>query len=634
MNRTCAATLITPIACLAFSSVAAAADGSAPALQWRVENPFPLINSPKNVEYLARGLTALEEGKGFALYSEAVLGAYSDTAWRKGGAENNKDPNAQSYNRDFIHGQNLRIIVKLPDLADARCTWKGSSFQASTPCQKEQTVEIDKTLTKNLNVFIEQGDTVTSYSYTVTPRERIIIGLGDSFSSGEGNPDRPFKWDPKKMNAHDSSGYRRDWAFSYPVSASELADWVDVSCHRSLYSWQFLYALKQSTLDPHSIVKFASFACSGAEIYDGLLVRQKSSTENKTSAFKAPDSQINEATKLLCSVSPQPQDARTHKQIRTNTEHQVRINQCPPEKLKHPDEVLMTLGGNDVGFSGLIAWTAFPEKGYTLITTSLGVANVNQKLTPETNMVCPTQNSLGDKRCPGRFSADQAFDKNQWLSQNLQNAHDTIEQTLKPSRILQLNYPTLSNDESGELCDFGKSSVASRAIKNELFKELSNDWRARHFAANSRIYNNYSVGPLKIKVQEVETLTVTKLQQTVLSGAQGIVESRDIAPSFRSHGFCATKGKFDLEMPTTSNQNPPGYWWPYKPWEYDSGADTARWFRTPNDSLLNQYADERFGSSAWKYGMFHPNQLGHFAMYQGAIKPPLTGQPAAEVAKK
>lgn len=581
----------------------ALADDPAPGLVWRVENPFPLVKNPKHVEYLTRGLDAMERQQDFALYSEAVLSAYQHTQW---------DSTQQRYARDYIHQPRTAVMVRLNSLTDATCTWKGLTFTPAGPCQHEQRVEIDTARPDNLQVFVEQGEEVSRFTYSVQPNERLIIGLGDSFSSGEGNPDRPFRWRPEQLSTKAARGLRRDWAFkAIDIQDDDKADWQDVSCHRSLYSWQFLYALKQSTRDPHTLVKFASFACSGAEIYDGLLVRQELSQVDGKRTYKAPDSQLNEAVGLLCSEPPQREVEGTHEQRRTGIQHEVTVSRCPAGKLKAPDEVLLTIGGNDVAFSGLIAWTAFPERGYNPVTTLFGVSQVNRALTPKSKMACPRHNSLNDTRCGDIFSAEKAFADN-WLGQNIRLSHRLINQYLQPARLLQLNYPSPTRDESGAVCDIGPSTTASRALKNELFRVLDEElWDS----LVAPWYDRYTVGPLAVKVKEVERQTVDPLQRTILASAGGQVQTLDISAPFRTHGFCARSGRYDLELPTTYKQTPAGYWWPYKPWQTEPWASTARWFRTPNDALLTQYADSRFSREAWQYGMFHPNHLGHFSMY-------------------
>jgi lysophospholipase L1-like esterase len=84
---------------------------------------------------------------------------------------------------------------------------------------------------------------VAEGSGTITLKDWLIVGLGDSNGSGEGNPD-------------------------VPGVASPL--WEDFRCHRSARSYQALAALAVEAADDASSVTFVHLACSGASITQGL----------------------------------------------------------------------------------------------------------------------------------------------------------------------------------------------------------------------------------------------------------------------------------------------------------------------------------------------------------------------------
>ena len=77
----------------------------------------------------------------------------------------------------------------------------------------------------------------------ITLNDIVVLSLGDSLAAGEGNPDVP---------GHD------------PV-------WVEAECHRSMNSPHAVAARKLEDRDPHSSVTYIAYACTGAEIYDGLI---------------------------------------------------------------------------------------------------------------------------------------------------------------------------------------------------------------------------------------------------------------------------------------------------------------------------------------------------------------------------
>lgn len=79
------------------------------------------------------------------------------------------------------------------------------------------------------------------FDQLIVVRDHLIVSLGDSYASGEGNPD---------VNR----------------SGTTPARWVDKRCHRSAHAGPAQAALALERADPHSSVTFLSFACSGATI--------------------------------------------------------------------------------------------------------------------------------------------------------------------------------------------------------------------------------------------------------------------------------------------------------------------------------------------------------------------------------
>ena len=114
----------------------------------------------------------------------------------------------------------------------------------------------------------------------------FVVGMGDSFASGEGNPDVPVRFSPDRtadygISANNTplNGYPArigDWkAIGDKAFIEENARWLDQACHRSLYSHQLRAALQLSVEDPHRAVTFVGVACSGAETVFGVFLRYK-----------------------------------------------------------------------------------------------------------------------------------------------------------------------------------------------------------------------------------------------------------------------------------------------------------------------------------------------------------------------
>ena len=105
----------------------------------------------------------------------------------------------------------------------------------------------------------------------------LIVGLGDSFSSGEGNPDVPVKlaWSPdQNVDPITAGNDPVDQVSGGPVRKRAgdyfAAQWIDRSCHRSAYSYQLRSALHLAVSEPHRAITFLGYACSGAEVNEGL----------------------------------------------------------------------------------------------------------------------------------------------------------------------------------------------------------------------------------------------------------------------------------------------------------------------------------------------------------------------------
>ena len=106
-------------------------------------------------------------------------------------------------------------------------------------------------------------------SVTVAPKDRLVIGFGNSFTSGEGNPERLALFSGKPWSGGNLPARNSD-----PVSLvtkDTRAQWTDRWCHRSVYSWQIRSALDAALSDPHQSFTILPYGCSGATIMDGVL---------------------------------------------------------------------------------------------------------------------------------------------------------------------------------------------------------------------------------------------------------------------------------------------------------------------------------------------------------------------------
>jgi hypothetical protein len=141
----------------------------------------------------------------------------------------------------------------------------------------------------------------------------VIVALGDSSASGEGNPD----------------------------DTGLDVSWVDRRCHRSRTSGQALTAQALEQRSNKSSVTFLSFACSGAKLGAGVLEPYAGQ------ASLGAASQIPSQYWEVADLRPQVDAAR-------EALCRVPVDQCGPEDMREVDYVFVSVGLNDLAFSDVI----------------------------------------------------------------------------------------------------------------------------------------------------------------------------------------------------------------------------------------------------------------------------------------
>lgn len=110
---------------------------------------------------------------------------------------------------------------------------------------------------------VNGGGRVASISETILVKDYLIVAMGDSYSSGEGNPTRYDAAVPDDTLAQAQANDGAAW--------SEGGYWDHANCHRSTRSGQANAVIDLEQADPHSSVTFLYLACSGAQIDNGIL---------------------------------------------------------------------------------------------------------------------------------------------------------------------------------------------------------------------------------------------------------------------------------------------------------------------------------------------------------------------------
>ncbi|HXF62112.1 MAG TPA: hypothetical protein VNK95_10870 [Caldilineaceae bacterium] len=177
-----------------------------------------------------------------------------------------------------------------------------------------------------LTVDLAAGGQVSD-SMEIQVTDLLIVSIGDSNASGEGNP---------------------------IAEALTAKRWYDDRCHRSDISGHALAAKRLEESDPHTSVTFLSFACSGAKVLKGLVLYYRGIDTPVEGFLYRPEPQLKAIMMALCA-------------IRNPAGNEVGCR----EDRRQVDALLISIGVNDLGFSSVIRSCANLETISNLSTDDL-----------------------------------------------------------------------------------------------------------------------------------------------------------------------------------------------------------------------------------------------------------------------
>lgn len=599
------AMLCAPAAPRAFAQ---AAPGASMQISWDVRNRFRLFREERDFQLHAdimRGRSVLaaeqmleiqSDGRGWA--RNMVNRLCIDLAGRVS-EPCTRDAVKESYLTPTEHPVTVRLTGEIP--VGAVCAWtfddgdgpRQSTFDCAEPIdfrarygQPTQAV-----------VEVSSGpDAPQRVETQIAVRDIFIAGLGDSIASGEGNPDRPVALSDdgfcfrSYLGSATAQFYRPSRAGFKGGRACESyeslqswqrqgAQWLSSACHRSLYSYQTRTALALAVAHPHIAVTYLPLACSGATIADGLFGAQR-----------ARECLVTKSA-VTCQGSVNAQLAELREALAAARRRQ------PSRRL---DLVLLSIGANDINFSGLVA--------------DVIVDN-------------PTERALF-KRGGMMGSLD---DSRAALARDLPAGFDKLREALKPlvgldlARVVYVSYanPTFAN---GVPCPGGPAGF-------DIHPSFNADPRRLAGVANF-----------------VETEFLPQLK--AIASCQGGIMCRNPASdrmtfvdahqaAFANHGFCArspsdpdfdracfsVKGdSFDANIveasaqPMTCGRGAS---------EFRSYLPRGRWIRDANDSYFAAMTYPQGMSAAIQPSDIHDATWGILsAVYGGAIHPTAEGHAA------
>jgi hypothetical protein len=334
----------------------------------------------------------------------------------------------------------------------------------------------------NVKVTLPDGRELTE---TVIVEDVFVVAMGDSFMSGESNPDKPVTFSAAREMVYDPTvaDPREDQTASREVKepakagsfglasgdsnfdpkslprrmlADELngliyrpssrefqsafdkagAQWLSADCHRSQYGYPFRVGLAMTLENRHRAVTLVSVACSGADV-TGLFMDHDARERTKEPGGAKVPPQLDQIADLICRGGRQ---ARTQSASYTLpvwkygstgiSAQTVTKHWCPPSSRKRPiDLVLLSIGGNDIGFGALAMYA---------VTESAGD-------------IAPIASLVGSEIRYGPAVARTYLGQ---IDKRMKAVRDALVDGfgVEPSHVLQNAYEPIQYDETGSYC--------------------------------------------------------------------------------------------------------------------------------------------------------------------------------------
>lgn len=582
-----------------------------PKIAWRLENSFRFFSDATDTEVHRATFLALppeDQLQHPILAAEQALSArhengwsetmFRDTCWN---ARANRF--ACKDGSDYINPKSHRVVFGISGIDEAAgisCTWLTAPHggaprgDAVTQACSEEVV-FDVPYPDGATVSVEVGGREVATT-EVKVRDLLIVGMGDSFASGEGNPDVPVRFSRDRTADYGARSGGVDLT-GYPARVGtwkqigdkafidENARWSDQGCHRSLYSHQLRAALQLSIEDDHRAVTYVGVACSGSEVTFGLFLRYAG---NEWVPNPTDMSQISAIAAAQCDQHEAPFQDLPEAYHMDGTIPELKgglvLRKCDPINARKIDLMFVSVGGNDVGFSRLLANSVLSDES-TLRMLGGWFGQVHGL----------DDASLGLEALILRYKS-----LNRAIHYLL---HVPWEQS---DRVLLTAYPGLALQGDGtSTCPDG--------------------------VAGMDVLPDFQLSQAKVRIG---TWIADKLNTAMKEAADQYQwtfvdqHRRD----FLGRGICAgttydgANIADDLRLPRKTAEG----WRPYNPADFHAYASRQRWFRTPNDAFMtgNFHVAASLMQKVLKLDAFAWFQLVLASTYSGAFHPTAEGQAA------
>jgi len=516
-----------------------------------------------------------------------------------------RDKVRESYLAPVDHPVTARLTGEVP--VGATCAWSfddGEGPQQSTlDCAEPVNLRARYGRATVATVEVSSGpDAPQRVTTEIRVRDIFIAGLGDSIASGEGNPDRPIALSDEgfcfrsylgtaaaQYYRPSRAGYKGGRACEAPdtlqVWQRQSALWLNGACHRSLYSYQTRTALTLAVQYPHIAVTYLPLACTGATIADGLFGAQRARECPPTKSASACQGTVNaQLAELREAVS-----AAKRRQ--------------PDRQL---DLILLSIGANDINFSGLVADVIVDTPTERVLFKRSGVLG-----------------SLDDSRAA--------------LARELPQSFGRLRDALRPlvgdlQRVVFVSYANPTLAEVGVPCAGGRAGFDIHPSFKAQPQRLANvsGYVDNEFLPHLKALALCQSGVL-CRDPGADRMTFVDAHQAAFAN-HGFCARAQNDPEFDRECFSPTGESFDPNLVTAANQ-------PMlcgrNAGDYRAYLPRARWIRDANDSYFaamtypqglpssSQPADIHDATwgvlSAVYGGAVHPTAEGHAAMADAAL---------------
>ena len=574
-------------------------------ISWEVRNRFRLFREERDF------LLQAETGRGRSvLAAEQALAIQSDgRGWARNTVNRlcidlagrvsepcTRDNVKESYLTPIDHPVVIRLTGPVP--VGATCAWTvddGDGPQTSTfDCAEPVNLRVRYGRTTVVTADVSSSEGSQRAFTEIAVRDIFIAGLGDSVASGEGNPDRPIALSDEgfcfrsylgtaaaQYYRPSRAGYKGGRACeapdTLPVWQRQSALWFNPACHRSLYSYQTRTALALAVRYPHIAVTYLPLACTGATIADGLFGSQR-----------ARDCLPSKSGSGACQGTVNGQLAELREALTAAKRRQ------PDRKL---DLVLLSVGANDIYFSGLVADVIVDTKTERALFRRSGVIS-----------------SVDDSRASLARDLPQGFNK--------------LREALRPlvgdlSRVVYVSYANPALASGGTPCPGGRAGFDIHPSFNADPQRLANvaGYVQNEFLPQLKALAQCQSGVL-CRDPSADRMTLVESHQAAFAD-HGFCARNEADPQFDRECFSPKGESFDPDIVTSASQpmlcgRSAGEYRPYLP--------RARWIRDANDSYFAAMTYPQGLPSSMQPADIHDATWGVLsAVYGGAVHPSAEG---------